>query len=240
MKLLRILIFILIFLAVSGCSDFFMICSLHPFYLEKDIILIPAVEGIWKARPINAFPEKKGDEKFNVWNRADTASEWKVERFISRTTMKDKQGKDSLVVRPMNYYSVILTGIPTGSDQYEFRMVLFKVNGTLYADFMSAGNTALAESRLATESYFTIHTLARVVFSESKMQVSWLSAENMKEMIETKHARVSYRWVSSAKRLLLTGTPEQLTGMIKRYAGETRFINWDKQQAMLQLTALNH
>jgi hypothetical protein len=60
----------------------------------------------------------------------------------------------------------------------------------------------------------------------------------MKGMIEKKRVRVNYKWVESAKRLLLTGTSEQLTGMMERYAGEPRFIDWENQQAMLQLNLI--
>jgi hypothetical protein len=61
----------------------------------------------------------------------------------------------------------------------------------------------------------------------------------MKEMIEEKRVRVHYRWVSQAKRLLLTGSSEQLTGMIERYADQSRFIDWERQPAMLKLNRIN-
>jgi hypothetical protein len=51
--------------------------------------------------------------------------------------------------------------------------------------------------------------------------------------------RVNYRWVKDASRLLLVGSSEQLTGMIERFAGEPRFIDWDKQPAMLKLNPIN-
>ena len=61
----------------------------------------------------------------------------------------------------------------------------------------------------------------------------------MKDMIEKKRVRVNCQWNDSESRLLLTGSPEQLTGMIDRYAGETRFIDWEDQSAMLKLNRLN-
>jgi len=125
------------------------------------------------------------------------------------------------------------------SAVYEFKMVLFKVNKVLYADFMPIANSGLEKSRFASESYFKVHTLARVVISNQQLSISWLGAEYMKEMIEEKRVRVSYRWVSHAGRLLLTGSSEQLTGMIEHYAGEPRFIDWEDQKAMLKLNRIN-
>ena len=92
---------------------------------------------------------------------------------------------------------------------------------------------------MAIESYFRIHTLARVFIRNHQPEISWLGAEYMKEMIEKKRVRLNYRWTDSASRLLLTGSPEQLTGMIERYAGEPRFIDWEDQPAMLKLNRLN-
>jgi len=117
-------------------------------------------------------------------------------------------------------------------------MVLFRVNKVLYADFTPDGNTGLEKSRFATESYFTVHTLAKVVIHNKQLDISWLGADYMKDMIEKKRVRVNYRWVESAKRLLLTGSSDQLTGMIERYAGEQRFIDWESQDAMLTLNRI--
>ena len=118
-------------------------------------------------------------------------------------------------------------------------MVIFKVNEAFYADFMPIDNTGLENSRFAAESYFRIHTLARLVFRNQHPEFSWLGAEYTKEMIESKRVRVSYRWVNDAGRLLLTGSPEQLTGVIDRYAGEPRFIDWENQKAQLKLNRIN-
>ena len=104
---------------------------------------------------------------------------------------------------------------------------------------MPFDNTGLEKSRMAIESYFRIHTSARVVIRDNHPEFSWLGAEYMKEMIEKKRVRINYRWADSASRLLLTGSPEQLTGMIERYAEEPRFIDWDNQPAMLKLNRLN-
>ncbi len=239
MYLKKTIAFTLFILVISGCTDFYMICSLHPFCLDKNVTLIPEIEGNWTAKPLHAKTTSEHNEDYNVWNRADTTSEWKIERFINKSTLKDKKGKDSVVITPMNYYVVKLTGTLPDTTQYEFRMILFRVKKALYADFMPAGNTGLSGSRFASESYFSVHTLARVILGNRQADISWLSAEYMKEMIEKKHVRVSYKWVNSAKRLLLTGSSEQLTGMIERYAGEPRFIDWENQQAMLHLNRIN-
>jgi len=223
----------------TGCTDFVMICSLNPFYVEKNVTLLPELEGSWSVTPMQ-HKAVSGKKKQNaVWNRVDTTSVWKIERKIARETKKDSQGKDSIVLKPMNYYHVLLVETNPDTTIYRFKMVIFKVKGILYADFMPIDNTGLEKSRFAAESYFRIHTLARVVIRNQHPEFSWLGAEYTKEMIEKKRVRVSYRWISDAGRLLLTGSPEQLTDVIDRYAGEPRFIDWDNQAAQLKLNRLN-
>jgi hypothetical protein len=236
MYLKKTLIIAVCFLVITGCSDFFMICSLHPFYLDKNVMLFPEVEGTWSAKPL--IP-KSVKEKSDVWLKADTLFEWKIERYISRTTQKTEKGKDTTVVKPMDFYEVKLMSIAPDTLQYTFKMVLFRIRNVLYADFTPRDNIIFSGSRFGRESYFPVHTLSRVKITGKQMDISWLGAEYMKEMIEKKRVRVNYNWVESAKRLLLTGTSEQLTGMIDRYAGEPRFIDWENQLAMLHLNLIN-
>ena len=239
MNRLKPLIVIAIILLITGCSDFFMICSLNPFYLDKNVVLQHEMEGKWSALPLPAkIKSDKNEKSPSIWKQADTTSVWKIERFISKKTVKTKHDKDSTVFRPMNYYIVKLVSSQADSSIYQFKMVLFRVNKVLYADFTPDGNTGLEKSRFATESYFTVHTLAKVVIHNKQLDISWLGADYMKDMIEKKRVRVNYRWVESAKRLLLTGSSEQLTGMIEHFAGEQRFIDWESQDAMLTLNRI--
>jgi hypothetical protein len=236
MNRLKVLVIFAIILFATGCSEYFMICSLNPFYLEKDVVLINQIEGKWNANPLVAkIKSGEKEESPSVWRQADTTSLWKIERFISQEAVKTKNGKDSTVRRPANYYKVKLISAQADSAVYQFKMVLFRVNNDLYADFSPLGSTGMDKSRFATESYFTAHTLAKVGIHKNKLVISWLAEESMKGMIENKRVRVNYKWVNSASRLLLTGSSEQLTEMIDRYAGELRFIDWENQQAMLTL-----
>jgi hypothetical protein len=237
MYLKKALVITVCCLVISGCSDYFMICSLHPFYLDKNVVLSSEVEGSWSARPIK--PTVMKNEKSEVWLKADTLFEWKIERYISRTTQKTPKGKDTTVVNPMNFYEVKLMSIAPDSLQYSFKMVLFRIRNVLYADFTPRDNIIRSDSRFGQESYFPVHTLAKLKIAGGHMDVSWLGAEYMKEMIEKKRVRVNYNWVESAKRLVLTGTSKQLTDMIDRYAGEPRFIDWENQPAMLHLTLID-
>jgi hypothetical protein len=235
MRRLKKLFVIGIVLLLTGCTDFFMICSLNPFYLEKNVRLLPEVEGKWKATPKHKRSDSGKIDGPIVWNRLDTTSVWKIKRHISKETNKTPKGADTIVYRVMDYYDVSLISSTPDTLVYKFKMVIFKVNKGLYADFMPVESSGLEKSRFAVESYFKVHTLARINLSDKEFNLSWLGAEYMKEMIENKRVRVSYRWVSEAKRLLLTGSSEQLTGMIERYADEPRFVDWENQQAILKL-----
>jgi len=42
------------------------------------------------------------------------------------------------------------------------------------------------KSKLATNSFFEVHTLARVILSNSQIKLSWLGADCVKDMIEKK------------------------------------------------------
>jgi hypothetical protein len=173
------------------------------------------------------------DKNSPAWKQLDTTSFWKIERVIYKEHVKTKKGKDSVFNKPANYYMIELVSNQKDTIFYKFHMTLFHVNKALYADLMPIDNAGLGKSLLANESYFTVHTLARVIIKNNQFSLSWLGAEYMKEMIEKKRVRVSYKCV--ANRLLLTGTPDQLTDMIERYADEPRFIDWDNQKAMLKL-----
>lgn len=225
-------------LFLAGCSDFCMICSLNPFYLDKDLVLAPEIEGNWSVHPIQ--PQKDSKEKNNSpWEKTDTTSVWRINRFISEEKVKNKQGKDSTVFKPQNYYVVKLTGSNPDSAKYQFDLNIFRIKGILYADFSPRETAAIKNSRMARENYFTVHTLARIQVQNNQLSISWLGADYMKGMIENKRVRIKYRYVPSAGRLLLTASSEDLTEMIKRYADQKRFIDWDDQPAMMKLNRQN-
>jgi len=238
MKLRKLLIVSGILLFISGCSDFMMICSLNPFYLEKDVTLAPEIEGNWSVHPIQS--KKDSTEKSSShWEAADTTSIWRINQFISEEKIKTKKGLDSTVFKPQNFYVVKLSGGNPDSAKYQFHLTLFRINGILYGDFSPRELTAIKESRMARENYFTVHTLARIQVLNKQLKISWLGSEYMKSMIEDKRVRIKYRWVPDAGRLLLTASSQDLTEMIDRYADQKRFIDWDDQPAMLHLNRIN-
>lgn len=238
MKLRKLLIVLGIFLFISGCSDFMMICSLNPFYLEKNVTLVPEIEGNWFAHPIQSKSDSTSNNS-GKWEKGDTSSVWRINRFISEEKIKTKRGKDSTVFKPQNFYVVKLTGNNPDSAQYQFHLVLFQVNTVLYADFCPRETVALQNSRMAKENYFTVHTLAKVTVQNKQLKVSWLGADYMKDMIEKKRVRIKYRYIPDAGRLLLTASSQDLTEMIERYADQKRFIDWEDQPAMLKLNRIN-
>jgi len=238
MKLRKLLIVSGILLFVSGCSDFMMICSLNPFYIDKNITLSPEIEGNWSVRPIQS--KKDSTEKnSSQWKAIDTTSVWRIKQFISVEKIKTKKGTDSTVFKPQNFYLVKLTGNNPDTARYQFRLTIFRINGVLYGDFSPRDIEAINDSRMAKENYFTVHTLARIQVRNKQLQVSWLGAEYMKSMIEEKRVRIKYRWVPDAGRLLLTASSKDLTEMIERYAEQKRFIDWEDQPAILKLNRIN-
>jgi hypothetical protein len=238
MKLKKILIASGILLFISGCSDFCMICSLNPFYLDKDVVLAPEIEGNWAIHPIQSKKDST-DKNSSPWELADTSSVWRINRFISEEKVKTKKGKDSIVFKPQNWYVVKLTGNSPDTARYQFHLAIFRINGVLYGDFSPREITDIRNSRMAKENFFTVHTLARIQVQNKRLFISWLGADYMKSMIENKRVRIKYRYVPDAGRLLLTASSEDLTEMIERYANQKRFIDWEDQPAMLQLNRIN-
>ncbi len=238
MKLRKLLIISGILMFISGCSDFMMICSLNPFYLEKNIVLAPEIEGNWTVHPIQSKKDST-DKNSSPWEKVDTTSVWRINQFISEEKVKTKRGTDSTVFKPQNYYVVKLTGNNPDSAKYQFQLYLFRINSVLYADFSPREIPDIRNSRMARENYFTVHTLARIQVRNKQLLVSWLGAEYMKSMIEEKRVRIKYRWVPDAGRLLLTASSKELTEMIERYADQKRFIDWEDQPAMLKLNRIN-
>jgi len=238
MKLQKLLVISGIILFFTGCSDFMMICSLNPFYLEKDVKLAPEIEGNWSISPLRSKKDS-ADKSSSPWEMTDTTSVWKIKRFISEEIIKTKKGTDSTVFRPQNFYVVKLSGNNADTARYQFRLTVFRINGQLYGDFNPREISDIRNSRMARENYLTVHTLAQIQIKNKQLFVSWLGADYMKSMIEQKRVRIKYRYVPDAGRLLLTATSEELSAMIERYANEKRFIDWEDQPAMLKLTRTN-
>jgi hypothetical protein len=221
-----------------GCDTYYMICSLNPFYLEKNIILSPEIEGSWFAKPLKSLKDSANSPDSGIWGLADTTSTWSIKRQISKVMVKSKKGEDSTTFKPENYYSVKL--LPhSNSSGYEFKVVIFQVKNGVYADFIPVAKEELIKSKLSSGSFFEVHTLARITRIHDQMQISWLGADCIKEMIEKKRVRVNYQWVKETGRFLLTASSHDLTGMLERYAGQSRFIDWDAQQARMNLNRLN-
>lgn len=237
MKHRKLLIVFVSLLFFSGCSDFVMICSLNPFYLNKDLVVVPELEGNWSAHEIQS---KKDSTQKNSshWETIDTTSVWRINQFVSVEKIKTKRGIDSTVYKPQNYYIVKLTGSNPDTARYQFWLNVFRINGNLYGDFSPREVEAIKDSRMAKENYFTVHTLARIQVKDNQLIVSWLGNDYMKSMIEEKRVRIKYHYVPDAGRLLLTASSKDLTEMIERYANQKRFIDWEDQLAMLKLNRI--
>lgn len=237
MKNRKLLIILVALIFFSGCSDFLMICSLNPFYLEKDLVLAPEIEGNWSVHPVQSKKDST-DKNSSHWEAIDTTSVWRINQFVAVEAIKTKRGIDSTVYKPHNYYVVKLTGNSADTARYQFWLHVFRINGNLYGDFSPRDVEAIKNSRMAKENYFTVHTLARIQLRNNQLFVSWLGADYMKSMIEEKRVRIKYHYVPDAGRLLLTASSKDLTNMIERYAGQKRFIDWEDQLAMLKLNRL--
>jgi len=237
MKQHKKLTILAVIILLSGCNDFFMICSLNPFYTEKKIVLEPKMEGTWAADSSNLLIQ--GGKDNPVWRLSDTSLVWKITRQIDRETKKGVDGKDSVSMIPRNYYSIQFRDLQTDSTVYQFKMVLFLVKGVQFADIMPSASTFTEKSRMAKENYLMVHTLAKVFLEPNSIRLSWLSEECMRDMIENKHVRSKFVYSTSINRLLLTGSSERLYEMLERHAGEKRFIDWEAQPAIMTLKKLN-
>ena len=238
MKRRKLLLITGLLLLLIGCDNYYMICSLNPFYIEKNIILESRIEGSWMAKAVQATKDSGSSSGSEIWGIADTTSTWTIKRFVSKWVVKDKRGVDSTTFKPENYYIAKLSH-PLDSNKYEFKVVLFRVKKGLYADFIPLNKEGLMKSKLATSSFFEVHTLARVILNNDQIELSWLGADCMKDMIEKKRVRVNYQWVNDANKFILSASSIELTAMIDRYADQTRFIDWENQKAKLELTRSN-
>jgi len=238
MKRKKLLLITVLLLLLIGCDNYYMICSLNPFYVEKNILLESRIEGSWLAKAVKATKDSGSSNDSEIWGLADTTSTWTIKRAISKWVVKDKHGVDSTTFKPENYYYAKLTR-SSDSTNYEFKVVLFRVKKGLYADFIPNNKEGLLKSKLSSGSFFEVHTLARVTLNNNQIGISWLGADCMKEMIEKKRVRVNYKWVQETGRFVLTASSNELTAMIDRYADQSRFIDWENQKAKLELTHLN-
>jgi hypothetical protein len=238
MKRRKLLLITGLLLLLIACDNYYMTCSLNPFYIKGNILLDSSIEGSWVAKANESSKNSGSTSDSEIWGLADTTSTWTIKRAITKWVVKDKQGIDSTTFKPENYYLAKLTRL-SDSTAYEFRVVLFRVKNGLYADFIPNNKEGMIKSKLSSYSFFEVHTLARVQLNNKKIELSWLGADTMKEMIEKKRVRVNYLWVQEAGRFVLTASSNELTSMIDRYADQSRFIDWKKQKAQLELKSLN-
>ena len=238
MKIKKILFILFIFFLIAGCGDYFMICSLNPFYIEKNITLEDEIEGSWIAKVIPAVDIPENDNHIAAtWGKLDTLCEWKIKRFAAIINYRAKNGSDSIGYNmPENYYRVEMVQTVADTAIYKFILVLFKINNVLYGDFIPEANTIFQNSLFASSNFFRVHTLARITVKNGGLDISFLGDDTMKQMISERRVRIKFKWVEETSRLLLTASSAELTAMIERYGTEKRFIDWDTQSTMLKLT----
>jgi hypothetical protein len=234
MKQRKLLLLAGLLFLFMGCDNYYMICSLNQFYIEENITTFDSIEGSWTAKSLTPRNDSKSSSN---WTHADTATTWTIKRFVSRETVKNNKGGDSVIFKPENYYTAKLTSI-SDSANYAFKVVLFKVKNNLYADFIPIDKEGLMKGLLITSSYFDVHTLARITINNNQIDLSWLGADCVKEMIEKKRVRINYLWVKQTNKFLLSATSGELTDMIERYGNQERFIDWENQKAQLSLISL--
>lgn len=220
MKRLKFLLLLTPFFIQAGCDDYTMICSLNPFYIEKQVVLLPQIEGVWHANPDLSLDP-------SIWKTADTTYHWTVSQKLDG----DK--------KPLNEYLVEIYRNKPDSIGFSYNVKIFMAENQLYADFSNASNIASDNSRLTFENHYPVHTLARIINKDKQIVLSWLNDETMISMIEEKRVKVSFKWVTSANRVLLTGSSVQLFEMVEKFSNEKRFVDWEKQEAMLTLTRVN-
>jgi hypothetical protein len=236
MKIKKILLILFIFFFIAGCGDYFMVCSIYPFYLEKNINLADDIVGNWNAKPIKC-KSREGNSADFLWKIADSTCVWNIKRTTTRETITTKTGNIDGDFKW--YYIVKLTGNNPDTTFYQFKLVVFWVNKVIYGDFTPINNAAIQNSQMAKDNYLSVHTLARLSHENNELKVSWLDYETMKSMIEEKRVRIKYRWIADLNRLVLSASSAELTAMIERYGSDKRFIDWDNQPAMMKLTRVN-
>ena len=183
MKRKKLLLITGLLLLLIGCDNYYMICSLNPFYIEKNTTLESKIEGSWSAIVARPIKENNSSSDSEIWSLADTTSTWTISRAIRKEVVKDKKGVDSTTWKPEKYYHAKLSRT-TDSTSYEFKVVLFHVKETLYADFIPGKKEGILKSKLAANGFFEVHTLARVILNNNQIKLSWLGADCVKDMIE--------------------------------------------------------
>jgi hypothetical protein len=210
---------------MAGCDDYIMVCSLNPFYSNQAVVTVDGIEGKWVATKVNTGNVPNSGT--TIWRESDSTLIWNISLNLTSSVLSQ------------NPYKVELIGNRADSLRYEFSMIVFVVDGVLYADFVQVSNKATELNRMAYENAFKVHTLAKLIMDNGKITFSWLDDETVIKMIEEKRVRLSFTWINSANRLLLTGSSKQLMAMLQRYAGSERFVNWNEQAAQLTIVKSN-
>ena len=236
MKRINSIIFFAFIILITGCSEDAMVCSVNPFYLDKNVVYIPEIAGYWSAKPI--YPDSINEDYKNPWEDTDTNSVWSITRPTVIVNPEYPSETDTAVIYPYRNYILTLKK-PKDSIYYRFHLTLFKIENTLYADFLPNIIPTIEKSTLLRESINNgYHTLARVEMNDSLLILTWLSGYSMAEMIANKRVRTEFMWDAQRERfisIILTSNSKELTFMIQRYFNQKRFIDWTNQPAMIKL-----
>ena len=231
MKRLKYLLFLTPFLIMSSCGDFFMICSLNPFYIKKNITLAESLNGNWTVKQVKKSLSNSDTPNY-LWKIADTTSVWNIER--SKTREKNEKGYEEDFEY---YYTVKLIGNFPDSALYQFKLVVFVIDGVIYGDFTPFSNSAIESSQMAKDHYLFTHSVARIDGIGDNWSLTWLGYETVKQMIG-KRANIKYKWISDQNRLILSGSSNELTNMIERYGTNKRYIDWEYQPCILKMNRI--
>ena len=125
MKRKKLLFITGLLLLLIGCDSYYLICSLNPFYTEKNITLKVQIEGSWTVKPARPKKDSGSPDNSDIWGLADTTSTWTIKRAFSKWVVKDKLGVDSTTFKPENYYIAKLT---RSSDSIDWYFFLYRLN----------------------------------------------------------------------------------------------------------------
>jgi len=193
MKTRKILIAGFIALLLSGC----VVYSFYPLYTENDLFENDILLGEW-------FEDDNQDIQFN-----STDDKWAFEHpFVG-----DK--KDSILDKK----SYLLTLTSNENDKVKeskFDVHIIKLAGEYFLDFYIEDYGADDDDvDLATFHLIPVHTFAKLIITEDKLEIRWFDPEWLEDLIKENKIRIHHE--DNGDVILLTAKPRELQKFVTKY-----------------------
>jgi hypothetical protein len=195
-------IFLLLFLAATllqGC-----ITSLHPLYMDKDLVYDKRLEGLWNT-----------EETGETWDLRNLM-EKELEPYKDSAERSRQKIFKNQVHSPRTY---LLTYTEKGRSA-EFNAHLITLDGQLFMDIFP--RSPRGTNSLLEDHYLPVHTYAKVILTAAKVELYFFNAELLYKLMDENRIRLKHESFEYYK--VITASTEELQQFVIKFGSKKDFF----------------